>query len=34
MYSFQVFNAAKSCFLPDDEKQELIRNLKKIYGVE
>jgi len=29
-----AFNAAKSCFLPDDEKKELIKTLEKVYGVE
>ena len=32
--TFQAFNAAKSCFLPDEEKKELIKTLKKVYGVE
>jgi len=29
-----AFNAAKSCFLPNDEKEELIKTLKKVHGLD
>ena len=31
---FQAFNAAKSCFLPPEEKKELIKKLKIIHGLD
>ena len=31
---FQAFNAAKSCFLPPDEKKELIKKLKIVHGLD
>ena len=30
---FQTFNAARASFLPDDEKQELIEQLKLVHGI-
>ena len=31
--SFQSFNAARSSVLPESEKRDLIRELKKAYGI-
>ena len=31
---FQAFNAAKSCFLPPEEKKELIKTLKIVHGLD
>ena len=31
---FQAFNAAKSCFLPPEEKKELIKKLKIVHGLD
>ena len=30
---FQTFNAAKSSFLPTDEKKQLLKDLRKVYGI-
>ena len=34
MNFLQTFNAARSCFLPAEEKKDLLRQLKKLYGME
>ena len=31
---FQAFNAAKSCFLPPEEKKKLIKTLKIVHGLD
>ena len=31
--AFQNFNAAKACFLPENEKKELLKKLRKAHGV-
>ena len=29
---FQIFNAARSCFAPEEEKQQILADLTRIYG--
>jgi len=32
MYTFQIFNAARSCFSSEEEKTRIVTELTQVYG--